>query len=694
MKRKLPISKLTTTVFMLLSLFIVGNAFGQATFRSNVASGAWNVAGTWTITAGSDGDGIPDADDTVLINGADNRAVVIPTGYSAFCASLTLGDAVLDKVNALTVTDNTSSLTVGNNFDFNRPNGSSTNNLFINAGTVTVNGNFNFVGVATNNNRFAKITITTGVLTILGNLVLNAPTAALVSANDIDMSGGAGKLNLAGTFTLPATGGGRLVNSTTSTFNFNGTTAGQTIPINNTNFNYSNLSINNSHASGATLSAAISATNVTESITVGNVTSGSLLNTNSLAVARGASDTITVSLNSTLDAGTSVISWGGASGVITINGVFKTANTVGFSGNTTTAINTTTNTPTVTLGASSVIDYNAAGAQNVTTRTYPNLKLSNFGNKTIFTGTIITSNLSIAGSAKGLLDNGGTSSAGTLTLGGLGTAAGEWGSTGSTAANKSDIWFVAANSGKLNGIGTSCAAFTAAISGTNSICNGNSTNLAVTITGGTSPFNLIYAGLPSGGATINNYVSASSISVSPGVTTTYSINSVTDSLGCTSTNSGSAVVTVNNPSVAPTSISGTTTICSPNSTTLSAVGGTLGTGANYQWGTGTVVGTSPLVGQTGISLVVTPGSSTTYWVRIENTTGPCTGTTGGVSQLVTVNNPSVAPTSISGTTTICSPNSTTLTAVGGTLGTGANYQWGTGTVVGTSPLVGDRKSVG
>jgi hypothetical protein len=106
---------------------------------------------------------------------------------------------------------------------------------------------------------------------------------------------------------------------------------------------------------------------------------------------------------------------------------------------------------------------------------------------------------------------------------------------------------------------------------------------------------------------------------------------------CTGTTGGvTQVVTVNQPSVAPTGISGTTTICIGGSTTLTATGGTLGTGANYQWGTGAVVGTSPLAGQTASTLNVSPGSTTTYWVRIENTSAPCTGNTTGQTKVVTV----------------------------------------------------------
>src|SRR5690554_1429077 len=137
--------------------------------------------------------------------------------------------------------------------------------------------------------------------------------------------------------------------------------------------------------------------------------------------------------------------------------------------------------------------------------------------------------------------------------------------------------------------------------------------------------------------------------------------------GCTSA-VASTNVTINIPSVAPTSITGTTTICSGSSTTLTVNGGTLGTGATAQWFSGSCGGT--LVG-TGNSITVSPTSTTTYFVRYN---GTCNTTT-GISQAVTVNSNSTAPTSITGTSTICSGSSTTLTVTGGTLGTGATVQW-------------------
>ena len=131
-----------------------------------------------------------------------------------------------------------------------------------------------------------------------------------------------------------------------------------------------------------------------------------------------------------------------------------------------------------------------------------------------------------------------------------------------------------------------------------------------------------------------------------------------------------APITVCTPATAPTSISGTTTICSGSSTTLTASGGTLGSGGYYEWyaggcGSGTLLGT-------GASINVSPTSTTTYYVRrVAN----CGGTTGCYSFTVNVNTASTTPTAISGTNSICAGSSVTLTASGGTAGTGSSFQW-------------------
>ena len=143
-------------------------------------------------------------------------------------------------------------------------------------------------------------------------------------------------------------------------------------------------------------------------------------------------------------------------------------------------------------------------------------------------------------------------------------------------------------------------------------------------------------------------------------------------------------------STAPTSATASPTgICPGGSTTLTVTGGTLGTGATYQWyaggcGVGTAVGT-------GASITVSPTTTTTYFARVE----ACGVPTACVSTTVTVGTASTDPTGITGSTTICSGSSTTLTVQGGSLGSGANWQWysgacGTengGTSIGSGPSI-------
>jgi hypothetical protein len=155
-------------------------------------------------------------------------------------------------------------------------------------------------------------------------------------------------------------------------------------------------------------------------------------------------------------------------------------------------------------------------------------------------------------------------------------------------------------------------------------------------------------------------------------TMTYSNNNN----GCT--NNKTRTVTVQTAPTAPTSITGITTLCSGNSTTLTAAGGSNGSGATYQWGTGATIGSNIIGAATNVSYT-TPilTGNTTYWVRRVGNTA-CTNITDGVAQLVTVNTLSTAPTGITGTTTICNGSSTTLTAAGGTNGTQAVNVWYSG----------------
>jgi choice-of-anchor A domain-containing protein len=168
---------------------------------------------------------------------------------------------------------------------------------------------------------------------------------------------------------------------------------------------------------------------------------------------------------------------------------------------------------------------------------------------------------------------------------------------------------------------------TANITGTTTICNGSNTTLTA-----------------SGGGTYlwSNAATTAAITVSPAVTTTYTVT-VTSS-GCTAT--ASRTVTVNNLPVA--AVSGTNVICNGSNTTLTASGG-----GTYLWSNAA----------TTAAITVSPTATTTYTVTV--TSSGCTAT---ASRTVTVNNLPVA--AISGTNVICNGSNTTLTASGG-----GTYLW-------------------
>ena len=74
-------------VLFLFLLFFGGSAYGQATFQSN-QTGNWNSTSSWNLTSGSDGDDIPDSNDTVII--LSDHTITVNTGSQA-CSVLTVG---------------------------------------------------------------------------------------------------------------------------------------------------------------------------------------------------------------------------------------------------------------------------------------------------------------------------------------------------------------------------------------------------------------------------------------------------------------------------------------------------------------------------------------------------------------------------------------------------------------------------
>ena len=140
-------------------------------------------------------------------------------------------------------------------------------------------------------------------------------------------------------------------------------------------------------------------------------------------------------------------------------------------------------------------------------------------------------------------------------------------------------------------------------------------------------------------------------------------------------------VTINSNSVSATSLSPSlATMCSPGTVDFAVVGGSLGTGATWELYSGSCGGTLEGSSIAGIFTGIPFSATQTYHVLA---TGTCN-TTVCVDTIVTLETLSTAPTDIiASDTIICAGDLVTLNAVGGSLGTGASWQWYSGACGGT-----------
>jgi hypothetical protein len=519
---------------------------------------------------------IPTVLDTAILS--INGVFTIPSDYAASCATLEIGVSVSNSAQSLNFADATASLVVTGNATIFGPSSGSVREIRLNAGSMSVGGNLSFgIGQGgTQGNRVTKLTISTGTISVEGNLYFTTfSTSSSVLQTQINMT--AGIFNLAGNFIIN-NNIGTLSMGTASIFNFNGTTA-QTIPIGISNIDYSNLNINNTSFEGATLSAAIATSNVTGNL---SIQSGSL-NNGGFAIVGTSSKTISVA--------------NGAALILSETTAFPT----GFS--------------TTTLGNSSTVNYIGTN-QTVAIKSYGNLALSTSGNKTFNGGITIAGNLAISGTAKALLPNGTISSADTITLGGIDqSASGSWGSLGSSATNKTNIWFVALNSGIVN-ISRPCSVTTATAGINQSNCSLSSFTMSGNNVAGdeTGTWTLV-----SGIATIENLTSSTSIvsDVTEGTSATLRWT-ITKTVGeCKS--SDDVVLTVN-PIAIPGTISNNTSVCPGiNSTTISLTGNT---GAIQWQSSSDNIIYSNISGASNSNLEVTNLTETAYYKAVV-TNGNC-----------------------------------------------------------------------
>ncbi|NEN23560.1 T9SS type A sorting domain-containing protein [Cryomorpha ignava] len=227
-------------------------------------------------------------------------------------------------------------------------------------------------------------------------------------------------------------------------------------------------------------------------------------------------------------------------------------------------------------------------------------------------------------------------------------------------------------------------------------CTAGTVSSSQTICSGSSAATLSISGFTVGAdlqwqSSLNNIaftdiVGSTGSSFAPGslMSTTYYRVEVSE-VSCLTAFSDTLFVTVNQPpTTAPTAIAGyTSAICSGTSLILTASGGNVGSGADYQWGTGAVSDANAVF----LGNPFTTGNLTTditYWVRLKGNTA-CQQATAHFSKAITVHQPPTAPTAIAGgDNMVCNGASVTLMATGGLEGSGADYQWGWGNQVGTN----------
>lgn len=220
-----------------------------------------------------------------------------------------------------------------------------------------------------------------------------------------------------------------------------------------------------------------------------------------------------------------------------------------------------------------------------------------------------------------------------------------------------------------------------------SYCAPGSSTLTITGSLGTGAQWEIYTG-GSCGATLDGTDGTGSYVVSPGATTTYYVQgSASSPLGlCPASSCTPVTVTVSSASTDPTGATATSNlVCAGSSTTLSVQGGSLGTGASWEWYSGSCAGVSE---GTGASIVVSPTTTTTYYVRAESACGNtlCAQVTIDVEQPSAITSASATP------AILCGAGNSDI-SISGTLGTGSQWEIYSGSCGGTLEASGTTSPI-
>lgn len=83
-----------------ICLLFVQFSFGQGVFNS-AASGAYNVASTWSLVSGSDSDGLPDSDDDVVV--LNGHIISVPASVNAKNVTINSGGSIIGPNTGTTI---------------------------------------------------------------------------------------------------------------------------------------------------------------------------------------------------------------------------------------------------------------------------------------------------------------------------------------------------------------------------------------------------------------------------------------------------------------------------------------------------------------------------------------------------------------------------------------------------------------
>ncbi len=169
-------------------------------------------------------------------------------------------------------------------------------------------------------------------------------------------------------------------------------------------------------------------------------------------------------------------------------------------------------------------------------------------------------------------------------------------------------------------INAPCPPITGTVSGGGTVCAGSSSTVTVTVAGGTSPYTVT---LDNSGGTLSGPGLTFNFTVTPGGTTTYGVQSLTDKNGCTGSGSSSATVTVVPPPTTATVGTGKG-ICSGGTT--AGLGGNTPSTGNGQWSivTAGVTGTFSPNATTGNATFTHTSGAGPITLRWTISNPPCT----------------------------------------------------------------------